>query len=151
MHDAHRWIDATEYLQERRVRHGVDVKIVQWIAHRGQVADLAGEVEDDVCIGDDVGHDSVADLRLDDLDVEPVDVAAIAAVTFDQGIDDAHGRAASDQFVGGVGPDEAQAAGDHADGGRQVIARGHLPMLEIPACKDRRHGRRRVPADGRRR
>ena len=82
------------------MRHGVDVKVVQRVAHRRQVADLTGEVEHDVGVGNDVGDDGVADLRLDDLDVEPVDVATIAAVTFDQRVDDPHGRAASDQFVG---------------------------------------------------
>ena len=79
---------------------GVDVEIVQRIAHRRQMADLTGEVEDDVGVGDHVGDNRVTDLRLDDLDIEPVDVAAVAAVTLDQSIDDAHGRAAPDQFVG---------------------------------------------------
>ena len=80
----------------------------------------------------DVGDRAIADLGLDDLDAEALDVAAVASVAVDQGVDDPHPGALADQLVSDVGADETEPAGDHADGGRQVGARGHPMMLEIP-------------------
>ena len=76
------------------------MQVAQRIAHRGDVADLTGEVEDDVGVGDDVGDDRVADLGLDDLDVEAVDVAAVATVPVDQRVDDPHARTLANQCDG---------------------------------------------------
>ena len=53
-----------------------------------------------------------------------VDVATVASVAVDQGIDDPHARAPADQFVADVRTDEAQPTGDHADGGRQSRGSG---------------------------
>ena len=95
---------------------GVDVQIEQRVSHRGEVADLTGEVEHDVGVADDLADDVVPDLGDHDLDVDVVDVAAIAAMTFDQRIDDAHGRATPGQLMDEVGADETQPAGHDAHG-----------------------------------
>ena len=45
---------------------GVEMEVDKRIAHRSDVADLAGEVEDDVCVGDHIGGRGLADLCVDD-------------------------------------------------------------------------------------
>ena len=91
VHDPRRRVDAPQRLEERGVAHRVELEVAQRVAHRREVADLSGEVEHDVGVGHGVGDDVVADLGLDDLDIETVEVAAIAAVPFDERVDDAHG------------------------------------------------------------
>src|SRR4051794_20810707 len=94
----------------------VEVKVTQRVVHRREVTDLAGEVEDDIGVGNRIGNDVVADLCLHDLDLEALDIATIAAVRIDQGIDDANRSASGDEFVSEVGAYETQAACDHARG-----------------------------------
>jgi ubiquinone/menaquinone biosynthesis C-methylase UbiE len=106
---------------------GVQMKVEQRVAHRGDVADLTGKVEDDVCIGHGVADNGVADLGIDDLDLETLDVATVTTMAIDQCIDDAHVGAAPHEFVTRVGTNEPEATGHYAHGGRQIVARGHSP------------------------
>ena len=83
------------------------------ILHRGEVADLTGDVEDDVGALERAGHLGASMSRLEHVHVEARQVGAIAAVLGHQRVDD-DVRTAADELVHEVRTDEAEAAGDDA-------------------------------------
>ena len=64
------------------------MQVAQRIDHRRGVADLPGEVEHDVGVGQHVGDARVADVAHLDVDVEALDVAQVAAVVGHERVDD---------------------------------------------------------------
>src|SRR6185295_15340971 len=109
-------------LEHRQLAAAVDLEIRIRIAHAVDVADLAGEAEDDVAIPDQIVHRR---LLADVGDVHPhaigdaVDVEQVAAVVGDERVDEQDVGAEVDETARQVAGDEAEAAGDH-DGASAV-------------------------------
>ena len=103
-------------LEHRQLAAAVDLEIGVRVAHAVDVADLAGEVEDDVAVAHQVVHRRLlADVG--DVDAhavgDAVDVEQVAAVVGDQRVDEQHVGAELDELAREVAADEAEAAGDH--------------------------------------
>ena len=116
IHDARGGIVRSAGFQQRHVRDRVHTEIQQRVAHAVNVADLPGEVEDDLLVlHQEVHRALVADVG----DVHPyvtidaVDVVQVAAVVGDERIDQQHVGAQDDELPGEVASDEAQTTGDH--------------------------------------
>ena len=90
---------------------------MQRIPHAVDVADLAGQIEDDRAIAHEEIHrgllTDVGDVDADAIG-DAVDVEQIAAVVGDQRVDEEHIRAKLDELAGEVTADETEAAGDRA-------------------------------------
>lgn len=89
----------------------VQPEVLLWVDHRRGVTDLTGQIEDDVGTGDEFGDTRIANARDQGFDVLAIDVAAIAAVGRDEGVDDLDDGSFAHQAVHEIGPDEAQSAG----------------------------------------
>src|SRR5690606_27043607 len=119
-------------LEEPRVVDRVQLEVADRVAHRRRVADLPGDVEDQVGVGHHVGDGRVTDAGGQHLDVgEPIEVAGIAPVILHERVDNADRRAVGDEPVHQVGTDEATSAGHHAGragdlvGVGGAVGRGH--------------------------
>ena len=104
---------APQRLEESEVAVHVEFEVAHRIAHRLDVADLAGDVEHDIGAGDRVGHLRRADVG--DQHVRPVGrVRTLAAVVRDERVDHHHVGAGRRQSVRDIRADEAQTTGHHA-------------------------------------
>ena len=116
VHHGRRRISTPQQFEEDEMAAGVQIEVGHGIVHRGQMADLAGQVEH-VPGADDRIADAihVIDPGDDHLDVvEPGDVAHVAAVRGHQRVDHRHVGSGAVQRVHQVRADEAQASGDDA-------------------------------------
>ncbi|TPW11106.1 MAG: hypothetical protein FD127_3411 [Acidimicrobiaceae bacterium] len=107
-------VDSAEHLEEPNVGERVQVEVAFGFDHRRGVAHLTGEVEDDLSTMEQLGDALVADVRDQHVGLAPFDVAAIAAMAFDEGIDHPNLGAGTGKLVDEVRSDEPEAAGDHA-------------------------------------
>ena len=96
------------------------------VPHAVDVADLPGQVEDDLAVPHEVVHRGrlahVGDVDADAI-LDAGDVVEVAAVVGDQRVDEQHVGAELDQRVREVAADEAEAAGDHHAAAAVELAR----------------------------
>ena len=138
---------AAARLEDRQLAAAVDLEIRVRILHAVDVADLAGEIEDDVLIAHQVIHGALLP-HVGDVDAQPVldaaDVEQVAAVVGDQRVDDrARGRRAR-RAGAQVAADEAQAAGDHH---RAIAVEGAVVDGAGLRLRSRRDSSRALSAD----
>jgi hypothetical protein len=107
----------SDQLQEREMAAGVQVQVAHRIRHRFQMTHLPRDVEDHVHSLKNRRDDScVIDVSDDDLAdrADVVQVARVAAMSRDQGVENRDLGARCSERVDHVGSDKAEATGDHA-------------------------------------
>ncbi len=115
-HHLHRRIEFPARLENRQLAAAVDLEIGVGILHAVDVAHLAGEVEDDLAIANQVVHGAfLADVG--DVDAnfvgDAVDVEEIRARSGNERVHQQHVGAELDEAVGDVAADEAEATRNH--------------------------------------
>ena len=120
-------------LEERNVIGEVQFEVAQGVLHRGEVADLAGEVEHEVASSHRRGDLPRADGALEHLDLETVDVATVSAVFGHQGIDHDDVSAFGYETVHERRADESEPTGDHTASAVEgpVIERSGIHGVQI--------------------
>ncbi len=136
-HHAHAGVLRPARLENRQLRAAVDVEIGIRIPHAVDVADLAGEIEDDVLILDEHVH-RVSVAQIGDVHANPIleaaDVEVVAAVVGEQRVDQQNVGAKRGKLVGQVAADESEAARDHHAPAAVEIPIGHrYPRSSGPA------------------
>jgi hypothetical protein len=137
--DPHVRVALAAGLQQRQLAAAVDVQVGFGVLHRVHVADLAGEVEDEVLAHDElpdllvVAHVGVADRHA----VGDVpNVVGVAAVLGDQRVDDQDLGAEVQQARGEVRADEAHTPRDQGFRALVFVERvGHQVRRRLPAWR----------------
>ena len=127
-------------LEDRELAPRVDLEIGVRVGHRVEVARLAGEVEEDVLVANEVAE-AVLVADVGDVHRQPVldagDVVEQAAVLGHERVDDRDHRAQLEQLAREVGADEAEATGDQnapaGECGSQIRADHCRWLLRISA------------------
>jgi hypothetical protein len=83
VHHAGRRVLGAQHLEEPCVRDGVQLEVADRVGHRRRVAHLPGQVEHVAHVAQERRHPWVADVGLEHLDVETLDVAPVRAVLGD--------------------------------------------------------------------
>ena len=127
-HHFHCGIVVAARFKDRQLTATVDLEIRIRISHAVDVADLPGEIENDVAILHQVVHrrllPDVRDVHANAIG-DAVDVEQIAAVVGNQRVDEQDVGAERDELVGEIAADEAEAAGDHHAAAPIELSVGH--------------------------
>ena len=123
MHDPQRRIDPPHRLEQVCMIQRIQLQVELRIDHRRRVADLTGEVEHQIGASDHVGDEIATESRIQDHDVQTVDVATITTVGRHQCVDHANCGAHGNQTVDEVGTDESQTTRHDTDSSAQISRR----------------------------
>ena len=112
----HARVVAAARLEDRELAAAVDLEIRVGILHAVDVAHLAREIEDHLLVAHQVIHRARL-AHVGDVDADAVfdvrDIEQVAAVFWNEGIDDEHARAELDELMRERAADEPEPAGDH--------------------------------------
>ena len=99
VNDAQPGIQARAFVDELQLRHGVQLGVAPRLLHAVDVADFAGEIEDDVAIADRAGKPRrIRDVAFDDRDLRRIgEITPVRAASRDTRIHHRHRRAETRQ------------------------------------------------------